>query len=64
MARTIGKVNLRKLKAVVAEEITRGGDRAQIAERIIDRLPVEWWSLWEGADQEIRLTVDDELYAQ
>jgi len=60
--RSIGKVNIRKLKAIISEEISNTPENCNAAEqRIIARCPSEWWDIWEMAHQEIHSIIDDEL---
>jgi len=58
MARTIGKVNIRKLKAIVQAAMTHDGQRT--TEEIMERVPAAWFNTWEGAWYEITNIIDDE----
>jgi len=60
--RSIGKVRIKKLKAIVQEEakgIDAGsrfhyyGEYAVLVSRIRERIPEEWYDTWEMATQEI-----------
>lgn len=57
--RSIGKRNITKLKQIVKEEMVKGIPNA-IA-RIEDRIPLEWFEIWESAHDEIHRIVDDEV---
>jgi hypothetical protein len=59
-ARTIGKINIKKLKQVVMDKWKKNHNVSE--EEVIDALPPSWWSIWEMADQEIRGFVDDALF--
>ena len=67
MARTIGRKNRNLVKRLVIEELekTRGKPwlptppRQTIEEIVIEKLPVELWDTWEGADSEIRRIIWD-----
>ena len=58
-ARSIGKVNVKKLKKIVADEWAKNNDVT--VEAIEDLLPEEWYDTWESAHDEIRRLVYDEL---
>jgi len=63
--RSIGKVNIRKLKAIISDEVSKmpkyDRDYRSIEEKVIERCPSEWWDIWEMAYQEIHRIIDDEL---
>ena len=59
--RSIGKVNIRKLKKIVEEEHAKG--IASVRERIRERIPSEWYDSWESAYSEIERLIDDMLCA-
>ena len=62
--RSIGKVNIRKLKKIVAEEYAK--KTRDCRERIAARLHAEhedWYESWESAWNEIERLVEDELSA-
>ena len=61
--RSIGKVNIRKLSKLIDEEYTRDlfgcTNYCAIEARVLDRIPEEWYGIWESAHTEIRrLTLD------
>jgi hypothetical protein len=67
--RSIGKYNIRKLEKITTEEIEKRRmpwgiieSYAGLDEAIIDRLPVEWWDIWESADSEIRRLIKDFIF--
>jgi hypothetical protein len=60
VARTIGKVKIRKLKCIVTEMWTKNRNVSE--EEIINALPPDWWDTWESADSEIRRIVSDTLF--
>jgi len=57
--RSIGKVNIRKLRKIVEEEHAKG--EASVNERIRERIPAEWYDSWESAYSEIERLIDDML---
>jgi hypothetical protein len=57
--RSIGKVKIKKLKRIVAEEFAK--DRYISNEYVITKVPTEWFDIWEMAYQEIHRIVYDEL---
>jgi hypothetical protein len=66
MARTIGKVKIRKLKAIIREEIANEKLKLfsdfnwkNVDEKVIDRLPLEWWDIWESGHDEIHRILND-----
>lgn len=65
--RSIGKVKIRKLKKIIAEEYNvkdlylERRPFSVIRASILDRLPLEWWDTWECADSEIRRVIEDEI---
>jgi len=65
MARSIGKVNLRKLKGLVQNAIKEcstpynGTDYQKVRELVSDRVPDEWFDIWEGAYNEISNSIED-----
>ena len=62
--RSIGKVNIKKLKKIVEEEYKRHQNNCR--ERIEARIHAEhedWYDSWESAWSEIERLVDDELQA-
>ena len=69
MARSIGKRNIDKLKRIVAEEYARkdlfgqppSGKALHYA--IGERVPVEWFDIWESAWAEIERIIYDEISA-
>lgn len=58
-ARSIGKVNIKKLNKIIFDEWTKNHDVEE--SEIVDKCPVEWWDLWEAADSEIRRIIYDQL---
>ena len=67
--RSVGKVNIKKLKKIVAEEIKKhttvwgGTDYQSIEEAVKARIPDEWYDIWESAWSEIERLIGDELTA-
>lgn len=67
MARTIGRKNRNLVKQLVIEELekTKGKPwlptppRQTIEKIVIEKLPMELWDTWEGADSEIRRIIWD-----
>ena len=64
--RSIGKVKIKKLRKIVAEEFQRvEGDRRMdtygmnIRIRAVARVPSEWYDTWESAWSEIPRLIDD-----
>jgi hypothetical protein len=72
--RSIGKIKIKKLKAICQEELRRpdlfnnfpatgyaatSAARARIAERV----PSDWMDTWESAWNEIERIIDDEVTA-
>jgi len=63
--RSIGKVNIRKLKEMIRQTIKDNGgatsetDWSKIEDEIIDEIPEEWFDMWEGAYQEIHSIIDE-----
>ena len=61
--RSIGKRNVDKLKRIVEEEMTsgytQGLSQSEIEGRILDRIPAEWFDIWESAHDEIHRVMDD-----
>ena len=58
MARTIGKINIRKVKTITQGIHASGGS----IDDVIDGLDNNLWDTWEMADQEIRRIVNDEWW--
>lgn len=64
--RTIGKRNIAKLKRIIAEEYNRkdifGNYQRglQLNGAISDRIPAEWFEIWESAWAEIERVISDE----
>jgi len=58
--RSIGKRNIAKLKQIIKEERQKG--IASVDERIMKRVPGEWYEIWESAYDEISRIVDDTLF--
>jgi len=69
MVRSIGKKNRNLVKRLTIEELNKACFKAhpsislgrEVERRVIDRLPVEMWDTWEGADNEIRTLIHDTL---
>jgi hypothetical protein len=63
--RSIGKRNITKLKKIIKDELDNMNrfdqNYSAAKERIIAKLPAEWWDIWEMAHQEIHQIVDDEV---
>ena len=65
--RTIGAHNIKKLKQIIKEESDLRnlfGDYPtpkSLSEAIHDRIPDEWYGIWEMAHQEIERIINDEL---
>ena len=59
--RSIGKVNIRKLKAIVDSERAKGIPGLQ--DRVLRRIPDAWYDIWESAHDEIHRLVDDMAWA-
>jgi len=57
--RSIGKVKIKKLKAIVAK--VYDNDMSCGEDDVIAEVPTEWFDLWEGAWSEIHRIVGDEL---
>ena len=68
--RSIGKVKIKKLKAIIKEEFdnaksnslmgfTSGIDHKKLDQTVLDRIPVEWFDTWESAYSEIHNIIDD-----
>ena len=70
MARTIGKVKIKKLKELVNKVIEEEHDnlfnmdisKNAVEEKVIDRVPEEWFDIWESAWSEINRIVQDEIW--
>lgn len=64
--RSIGKRNITKLKALVAEEMSRGYTLGltplAIHDRIEARVPADWFDIWESAHDEIERVTSDEVF--
>lgn len=66
MARTIGKVKIKKLKQICKEELRKtcnffgGTDYKKMHDSTVNRVPSEWFDTWEMADQEIERIINDE----
>jgi len=58
-ARSIGKVNIKKLNKIILDEWTKNNDVAE--DEITEKLPTEWWDTWESADSQIRRIIYDQL---
>jgi len=61
--RSIGKVNLRKLNAIIDDEARKKKGRAETVEAIKGRVPGAWYDIWESAWNEIERAIDDRLWA-
>ena len=69
--RTIGKVKLRKLVAIVDDESAKAkktfafyqANPTEVRKAIMERVPEDWFDIWESAWSEIDRTVDDRLFA-
>jgi hypothetical protein len=59
--RSIGKRNISKLKTIVAEEKAKG--IPGLRDRVMARIPAEWYDIWESAWSEIQRVVEDEVFA-
>jgi len=69
MARTIGKVKIRKLKGLILKTIKESDapkrifiapfDWIGVKEKIIEKVPSDWFDTWESAWAEINRIVDD-----
>ena len=57
--RSIGKKNSNLLKGIVLEEWKKDSNYSSLEERVVDRLPLSLWDIWEGADSEIRRMIWD-----
>ena len=63
--RTIGKRNIKKLRTIVQEEYDKRKaqfymlDYEVLSQAIRERIPDEWYDIWEGAYAEINRIVDD-----
>jgi hypothetical protein len=57
--RSIGKVKIKKLKAIVGKVFAK--DLSADEEDVIEMVPAEWFDTWEMAWQEIHQIVSDEL---
>lgn len=70
MARTIGRKNRNLVKRLTTEELekTKGmpwlptPPGQTIEEIVVEKLPVEMWDTWEGADSEIRRIILDTVF--
>jgi len=69
--RSIGKVNIKKLNKIIAEEIAKPTARtfstfchADVKEKIIERIPAEWFDIWESAHDEMHRIIEDALMAE
>lgn len=67
MARTIGKVKIRKLKAIISEEIKKATNPfgevnwVKAETRVRERIPSDWYDTWESAWSEIDRIINDEV---
>lgn len=68
MARTIGKIRIRKLKALVQLKLEESGfyegqdwAGSTVTKAVENEVPEEWYDTWESAWEEINRIVDDEL---
>ena len=67
--RSIGKINIKKLKLKVREVVEEEKNNLFgldiqwqfIPDKVKERLPVEWFDLWESAWSEIDRVIDDEI---
>jgi len=63
--RSIGKVRIRQLRRIVAEEYSAANSwetSSQITrDQIEDRIPAEWYETWEGAWSEIQREIGDAI---
>ena len=62
--RSIGKVNIKKLKRIIKSMTTRsiiGELSIPSVSEVIDRVPSEWFDLWEGAYTEIEGIIRDTI---
>jgi hypothetical protein len=63
MARTIGAVRIKKLKAICHQEYTKWAglsiNHVQLDENIKAQIPEEWYDIWESAWSEINRIIDD-----
>jgi len=50
MARTIGKVKIKKLKAMTIKELKKSKYRSEyeIEQKVKLKVPTEWFDIWEG----------------
>ena len=65
MARSIGKINIKKLDKIIIEEYEKapryGKDINQIKNSIEARIPAQWYDIWESAWSEIERLISDKL---
>ena len=65
--RSIGKRNITMLKAIIQQEIKRmdkpwcGMDYKLLTKNIEDRIPKEWYDIWEMSYSQIENIINDEL---
>jgi len=67
--RSIGKINIKKLKLKVREVVEEEKNNLFgldiqwqfIPDKVKERLPVEWFDLWESAWSEIDRIINDEI---
>jgi len=70
--RSIGKVNIKKLNKMVAEEIKKRtapygifeGNYADVRSAVKENIPEEWYDIWESAYSEIERLIDDAINNQ
>ena len=58
--RSIGKRNIKKLRAMVIREMPIV-DSENVEERVERKIPEEWYDIWEGAGSEIDMIIFDTI---
>lgn len=69
MARTIGKIKIKKLKEKVIKVIEEEKNNlfgmdvswVTVREKVEDRIPVEWFDTWESAWAEMHNIIEDTI---
>lgn len=60
MARTIGTKSITLIKKLTRQIKAEGFEN--IEDRVIEKLSIDLWDKWEGADSEIRRIISDTMF--